>query len=468
MSSRDRLPLPVPAALAPHVDRLETFQRDVALDRFLVSTGQKATTDLSPFVRHADLADGRLIRDLLEAGAGAWARELVRPYFRARLREATDRLRAAQRGATVELGGRRLGQAAVLAAWRGATGPAARRAAGAAADELAGLLAGEQERWLDAYAATRKRLGFATHRDFVRAVHPELDAWVEHAAGWLAATREDYLAAWRDWAHRDGLVDPRPLDTRLVGGAAAVPAGVPPALEAGRSTVARWGLGPALASVEIDAESRPGKVPLAFCAGIAPPSDVRVSVHRSDALADYRMVVHELTHALHFTVGPTRPSDLWPVHPAVTEALGLAVEQVAAEPSWYEAVLGCELGEEALARLRFDAAAAHRLVAASLIYELAVHDGSVSPAAEYVRVVGHELGVRASPAQAHGRLQSYLEGHPCYPLVYYQAFTIRQRIWDLLVGAGGPCWHLGAAATGRLRALFETAPAITWPEELGG
>jgi hypothetical protein len=227
------MPTP-PPILRPHLDRLEAFQRAVAADRFLVSTGQKPTADPAPFTEFADLSDGSLIRGLLDDGHIDWARELLREYFRATLREATDRLRHAERTFTIDWDGRPHTHAELLAIQR--TNPANRAALAAAISSLLARLADEHQRWLAAYTDARARLGFRDHGAFVRVLYPDVDRWAGHAEDWLARTRDDFLARWTAWRERDGLTHSLLSDLQAVGASVRAPPGAPSAVDVAHAT----------------------------------------------------------------------------------------------------------------------------------------------------------------------------------------------------------------------------------------
>lgn len=444
-----------PRTLAPYVDRLEGLQREVLADRFLVSTGQKAAADPGPFRRHADLVDGRLARALLDEGHVAWARELIEHYFRAAMQTATDRLRKAERGLAVSFRGQPRGYSELTAMLRSSTGLAERVEVSEAITEILGPLAAERQRWVQEYHSARAALGFRDHSSFAGALYPGLAQWAAHAARWLDDTRADFLARWRGWRDRDGLTEPVLADLQAVGGRVHAPPGAPPAVAAARAGAAAMGFD--AGQISVDTGIRPGKATMAFCTPVAPPGDVRLSVHAIPSMSALISTVHEFAHGLHFTTAPGRPADLWPVDPAITEGFGLTLELAALQSDWQRRHLGAELADEDVKRLVFARDSTRRIVAASIGYELAVLDGHADPPAEYARVFRRELDVGVSPLSAYGRLQSYLQGQPCYPLVYYQAFFLRDALWNYVSGIAGPHWHADPSAREPLTELFRHA-----------
>ncbi len=455
-----------PAYLAGLVPRIESYQRESSLDGFLLGTGQQRAADRSIHERHRDLNDGKLLLRALEGEDRASARALVGPHFQAALLDASDRLRAAQRDTTALVDGATLTHGQILAAWRAAKDPATRERAARATEEVLRSLTGEQQRWLEAYAAARRRLGFDTHAAFVRALHPDVDAWAEHARAMLERTRADFTLRWRAWRERDGLEHARLFDSRLVANFISLPKGARPAIASIRDTATTWGFGDAARRIPIDAEIRPGKSPTAFCSRVDPPHDVRVSFQESGVVTDHVTLLHEFGHALHFATGPDRAFDLFGDYPAITEAFGMVFERAAATTEWFERFVGVTLDDDAVARIAFDSEAVCRLIAASVLYEKSVHEERVEPTREYVAVFAREFDVEVSPLDTYTRLQSYLSNRPFYPLLYHQAFAMRDGMWDDVAAAGGERWFLGDGARERLVARFRLSCEVDLPEWL--
>lgn len=414
----------VPEYLRDHVAALMDLQGTISLQRWLISTGQ--TDSLSPAGdRCPPLTDGTLVHQALDNGDLGFAREFVVWFFRENLAEATSTLRQEQRSPTVD--------------------PRTAR-----------------KRWLDAYAAASRRLGFDSHGALVRTLYPDVDRWVKHAEDWLATTRDTYLDEARHWRDHDDMVPPRLSDPRQIAAKALVPQEAPSALETVRSTMRDWRLETATSRVVVDTAARPGKVRMAFCSPIAPPSDVRVSVVEGQSLGHYATMLHEFGHALHFSAGMTGPFDLWRFSTAMSEAFGFMLELVVRRHAWQTRHLGSALSQETVERTRFGRDHVRRIVAASLCYEMAVHDGATDPAAEYQLLHEREFGVAVDGAAAWDRMQTYLEGQPCYPLVYHQAFTVRDELWNHAVTTAGEHWYVsdsgGEAVRSVIRLVGEAQP----------
>jgi hypothetical protein len=101
-----------------------------------------------------------------------------------------------------------------------------------------------------------------------------------------------------------------------------------------------------------------------------------------------------------------------------------------------------------------------------VLYEFAVHEERVEPTREYVALFAREFDVEVSPLDAYTRLQSYLTSRPFYPLLYHQAFAMRDAMWRDLVDAGGERWFLSDRAHDRLVARFRLTCEVDLPEWL--
>ncbi|QKV92998.1 hypothetical protein HUT19_15560 [Streptomyces sp. NA02950] len=450
----------LPDYLAPHAEDLVALQRAVAHNRWLAATGRDAYATTDTAERYPHLSNGSLVSLALDHGDLSLAHELSLWYFRTMLARPTQELRQGQREVTVEVNGRSLSHAELLAARRTAQSTAEHDALGRAVTEASSKLDQYRMRWLEQHAQAVHRLGFVSHAHLVRALHPDADRWVTDAESWLERTREDFLTRWRRWQDQDSLAAPRLLDTRIVAeGAGTIddPLGVVTA------TVKAWGLSAALDRITVDSEARAGKLSFSFCSPVNPPHDVRVSVTPGRSLRDLPPLLHEFGHALHFTSGVEHAWELWRIPTALTEAVGFAVEHVVHQPQWQQQHLGASLAPEAADRLRFGREAVRRLIATSLCYEMAVHDGHPAPRDLYEQMFGREFGISVSGADAFNRLQAYLEGQPCYPLVYYEAYRLRDPLWQYLEQQGGPQWWASPSAHTTLVDLFaaigRTAPA---------
>jgi hypothetical protein len=436
----------LPAYLAPYATRLADLHRRVSSSRFLAATGQGGGP--SGHEEYPELTDGRLLSAALAAGDRHHANYLALQYFRVALHEPTARLRHVQAHVTAEWDGDAVSHSTLLAMARTCRTNDERARVREALAAVAGRLRDERLRWLDAYAKARGDLGFGSHGELVRALDPDADAWIQRTVAWLADTRADYLRQWHYWRDLDGIAEPRVRDV-LAAGSASLPERVD-AVTTVTGTFDMWGFAAERAAIAVDLEPRPGKVSFAFCTPVDPPTDIRVSTGPVRALGDLATLLHEYGHGVHFAT-LSGVAELVGLPAAAMEAVGLTVEQVAARADWYG---GDGPGPRALERLRFRRTATRRLVAASFVFELAVHDGTADPDRRYAEIFGAELDVVTDPVDTYTRLQTYLEGQPCYPLVYTKAYSEAEESWDHLVNACGPSWFLRPEAGPALRSWF--------------
>jgi len=318
--------------------------------------------------------------------------------------------------------------------------------------------------WIEAHANVSRSLGFARHLDLIEALEGDIGPWLRHAEMWLERTRAEFLARWRGWRERDGLrtgpfTPYLGREPTLGTGAADMPTSV-------RNTAAAWGFGDLTARIPIDVTPRPGKSPLSFCARIAPPRDVRVTTHGSSNPLFYGILLHEFGHALHFSLGPDRPFDIYGDHQAITEGFGMTFGLVALQPDWYARFVGVPIGAEDLERLRFLQDLSRRMDATQLVYEHAVHAGTAEPADEFRRLYRREFDAEVTPHLAHSRMQLFLEARPFYPLYLHQANSMEMTLWDDLCAVGGEHWYLGDSCRSHLVERFRTTCEVDLPEWL--
>jgi hypothetical protein len=457
---------PVPPYLAPHVDRIESYQREWLLDTYLLLTGERAATDRSIHERYRELNDGRLLRAALDHGDRSYARALTNAYFAAAptLAEAGDKLRAARRELVATIEGESLGLQQLIARARSATDPATRTALEHAALSLLERRSSLERAWVEAHAEVSRGLGFARHADLIEALEGDVKPWLGHAERWLERTRADFLGRWRAWRERDAL-QTGPFtpylgrEPSLGRGAADMPTAV-------RATATAWGYGETARNIPIDVAPRPGKSALSFCARIAPPRDVRVTTQGSTNPLYYGILLHEFGHALHFSLGPDRPFDLYGDHQAITEAFGMTFTRVAEQPDWYDRFVGVPISIDDLERLRFLNDGSRRTDAVHVLYEYAIHAEGAEPAAEFRRLYRREFDADVTPHLAYFRMQLFLEARPFYPLYLHQANAMCSALWNDLSSVGGERWYLGDGCRSHLVNRFRTTCEVGLPEWL--
>ena len=450
----------VPEYLQRHVKRIEAYQRESVLDTYRLTSGEQVEADHSIHERFRDLNDGRLLMLAIDAGDRDYARALANFYFASELVDAGDRLRKARRELTTTFNGTPARIGTLIGAWSSSSDATKRTEIVAAVAPLLRRRADAERAWVDAHGDARRALGFQRHADLITALEGDVTYWVRHAEEWLAGTRERFLREWRTWCERDHLSG-NPFTPWL----AEVPTLSPGARDlvtAGQQTATAWGYQAIVDRVPIDVEPRPGRSPVSLCARIAPPQDVRVTTHSSRAAPAYGVLLHEFGHALHFSVGPDRPFDLFGDHQAITEGFGMTFQHVATQPRWFERFAGESLDQEKLARLRFLEQIAQRLDATHVLYELAVHSGSVDPPQEFMRLYAREFEVEIDPALAYFRMQLFLEFRTFYPLYLHQAHAIGAVLWDKLAGvADTPDWYVSDRPRGYLDHLFKRSCEVS-------
>lgn len=449
----------VPEYLRPHVEPIEAYRRDVSLDLYLRSSGERTVTDRTIHGRYPELNDGRLFRSALAAGDLRYARALLNLYFMARLGLAEDRLTATRLELTVALDSEIMPLGRALGAWRSATADDERRRIGVALEPALERLALAEREWFDAYGEIRGTLGFATQADLNAAIHDNIDGWLAQTRAALAATRDEFLREAAEWRRRDGRRDSVTYNWIPVPHI-GLPAGAARSEQAVRRTATAWGFAREADRIPIDFVARPGKRAGALCARIDPPTDVRVTSQPTGDSLEYVLLLHEFGHGLHFTVGPDRPFDVFGDDQAITEGFGITFGSVACEPAWFREFAGITLDDESLARLRFANVLSDRLQAVHVLYEHRVFSGAVDPAKEFVEIYRREIGLEISPHLALTRMLFFLSLQPFYALYLHQARVFRNALWERLTETGGPTWFANDRCHSLLVRLFRAACEI--------
>lgn len=181
--------------------------------------------------------------------------------------------------------------------------------------------------------------------------------------------------------------------------------GMEPAI---RRQIAEMGLDPeAGGRVRFDTGERDGKRSRAFCAPVRVPQEVYLVLRPHGGQADWRALLHELGHALHFAnVQEDYPFEYrWLGDNSVTEAYAMLFDHLLHAPRWLARF--SELGKADLGAFRrsagFEELHFLRRYCAKLIYERALYGGKVPWSALpelYVDILSDATGFRYDAADA--------------------------------------------------------------------
>ncbi|MGL5809533.1 MAG: hypothetical protein ACRCYQ_06295 [Nocardioides sp.] len=416
----------MPDWLAPHYSRIVVRQEDIARYRWREATGQDSDGAGAGAPDCGVLASGDLVHQALASGERVLAREFATWYFKIRLRAATRELKAALAALEAEVDGTPMSHARLVATAADESDPArAARLAEALAKTRPEARAA-REAWMATHHRAVVALGYPSHGVLVRDLYPGVDAAARAAVDFLAESAEDFFGAWGQ-CRPEGR-EKRTLRALLGADADPLPGARQPvsAPEAAARTFGRWGFEERLRAVRLDLSSRPGKVGFAFCAPVSVPGDIRVSAFPGGSLRHYATVLHEFAHAVEYAGLPDRLA-LWhrPAH--VSEGVAMALEGLAHDPAWHGWVTGAQIDESLIRSARLAELALPRLLAVSLLHELAVHDGDLRESSTFAVLYRRHLGLDVHPDDSLNRLQLYLEGQPLYPLDYLRAHALASR-----------------------------------------
>ncbi|HXY31654.1 MAG TPA: hypothetical protein VEI06_13170 [Gemmatimonadaceae bacterium] len=157
----------------------------------------------------------------------------------------------------------------------------------------------------------------------------------------------------------------------------------------------------------LDTGEREGKRARAFCAPVRVPEEVYLVLRPHGGQQDWRTLLHELGHSLHFgyTAGDLPFEYRWLGDNSVTEGYAMLFDHLMHDAGWLGRYTGVGAREMAVFRraLGFEELQFLRRYTAKLIYETALYGGSVSwddlPAL-YVDTLSGATSFRYDPADA--------------------------------------------------------------------
>jgi len=225
------------------------------------------------------------------------------------------------------------------------------------------------------------------------------------------------------------------------------------ALPAVNGTLAGLGIElAALPNVTLDLEPRPTKTPRAFAVPVRVPGDVRMTLQPRGGYQDYRTLLHELGHVLHFAHVDARLPAAWRHlgDNSVTEGYAFLFDHLLAAPSWLDEHLGIPDAELAgwLDFHAFRRLFMLRRYTAKLLYELRLdRDGVASSSrAYYAGLLGLLTGLQTPEAPFLSDVDDHL-----YSARYLRAWMLEAALSASLRAAHGDAWWRSSEAGDSLR-----------------
>lgn len=172
--------------------------------------------------------------------------------------------------------------------------------------------------------------------------------------------------------------------------------------------VREMGLDPLAAGrIRLDTGDRPGKRSRAFCAPVRIPDEVHLVLRPHGGAADWRTMLHELGHALHFAhMTPGTPFEVrWLGDNSITEGLAMLFDHRLHDRGWLERYAGMprRISDDWRRAAAFEELQFLRRYCAKLAYELVLYGGEASwddlPGV-YADTLGGATRFRYQPADA--------------------------------------------------------------------
>jgi len=222
-----------------------------------------------------------------------------------------------------------------------------------------------------------------------------------------------------------------------------------------------------MGNLRIFAEERPNKVPRAMCCPLKVPDDVRLSVRPVGGVADYRTLLHEMGHGLHFATTATKRFEFQHLGAgAVTETYAFLLEHLIENRHWL-AAHGRLSEREIAAQLRFSAFSriySMRRYAAKILYEVHLHSGRKRPREAYRRLLSRAYGFPLTNEDA----MTYLSDvdPTFYAADYFRAWLAEAILTEHLEERFGPRWFERKAAGRFLAKVWALGNQMTVEELL--
>jgi hypothetical protein len=232
-----------------------------------------------------------------------------------------------------------------------------------------------------------------------------------------------------------------------------------------RTQLAAMGVDPsANGRIRYDVGERAGKRARAFCAPVRVPDEVHLVLRPTGGAQDWRTLLHEIGHALHFAhARRDLPFEArWAGDHSVTEGYAMLLDHLPADRGWLQRYTELESARvpEFLRASAFQELYMLRRYAAKLRYELALHEsGAWGDAPElYVTTLEAATSARHAPADALVDVDPRL-----YVVRYLRAWQLQAALGDALRERFDEDWwrnpRAGPWLTGTLMAEGQALPA---------
>ncbi len=192
-----------------------------------------------------------------------------------------------------------------------------------------------------------------------------------------------------------------------------------------------------------DLGERPGKRSRAFCAPVRIPHEVYLVLLPHGGATDYRTLLHELGHTLHFAyMRDDLPFEFrWLGDNSITEGYAMLFDHLMHDTGWllrYSALGGARVGDYRRAAA-FEELQFLRRYAAKLLYERRLYGGDVSWSSlpdAYVDILSGATLFRYRPSDA------FVDVDPrFYAARYLRAWQLQAALRDVLVSTFDDDWY---------------------------
>ncbi len=217
-------------------------------------------------------------------------------------------------------------------------------------------------------------------------------------------------------------------------------------------------------AITLDVEDREKKRPRAFCAPAQPGREVYVCLRPMGGMTDYSTFLHELGHAYHFAhTDPTLPSELIMLGDSATsEIYAFNFQYLLTDPDWLKSYIGIDDPSEIIESERIRKLYFLRRYASKFLYEIELlSDYNMDGKSHlYTKYLDAGLKAKHRPENWLFDLDDEL-----YSAGYLRAWIFEVQLREYLKNEYGVDWWRNPKAGERLKEFWTTG-RMYMPEEL--
>lgn len=217
-------------------------------------------------------------------------------------------------------------------------------------------------------------------------------------------------------------------------------------------------------AITLDVEEREKKRPRAFCSPARPGKEVYVCLRPMGGMSDYSTFLHELGHAYHFAhTDPTLPAELIMLGDSATsEIYAFNFQYLITDPGWLQRYIGIDDPSEIVESERIRKLYFLRRYASKFLYELELlsNYNMEGKSGLYTKYLDNGLKAKHRPENWLSDLDGEL-----YSAGYLRAWIFEVQLREFLKNEFGDEWYRNPETCEKLRDFWKTG-RMYMPEEI--